>query len=82
MLVNIKTQSFYSCLTLTENFLGNIKTQIVFILTENFSDNILKLVVLSDEMTYEMHFNTFSIMSDIDHTTKNGNGKWYEGNSY
>ena len=48
-LVNIKTQNFYSCLILTENFLGNIKTQIVFILTENFSDNILKLVVLSDE---------------------------------
>ena len=48
-LVNIKTQNFYSCLILTENFLGNIKTQIVFILPENFSDNILKFVVLSDE---------------------------------
>ena len=27
MLVDIKTNNFYSCLILTENFLGNIKTQ-------------------------------------------------------
>ena len=42
LLVNIKTQNFYSCLILTENFLVNIKTQNFYsclILTENFLVN-------------------------------------------
>ena len=63
---------------LTENFLGNIKTQIVFILTENFSDNILKFVVLSDEQPKSKKLPNFYFAKIrtytstlVDHTTKN-----------
>ena len=65
-------------MVLTENLLSNIKTQIVFILTENFSDNILKLVVLSDEQPKSKKFPNFYFAKIptytstlVDHTTKN-----------